>query len=1212
MKKMLCVFVLFALICSTSAQLKGGGVDIKPIGIDPVKIEPYTKTDITFKGENPDMNLQDAVSKYNPINFYIELKKTECIENHCYSIYTFKNGLKYDVSLSSIAYSFSDEVDNIGVSWEETVIGNEQTYDKRCMDECPTILIDKNGTKEESIDEKCIKSNCVVSKQTERKIWNDNIKDKVLTSGESVDIKIQGVITKNTDWIPCLKLTQDEYPNLEAKEIEIRMPEWEWWLVSSPSWLTGYSFRINITIPGSSFRSNITGFPYPARFNSTNLNFSKIDVNGFGVNFADATGNTTTPFERERHNGTQNVGEYWVLVNINTDYNSTLFFYGNDTGADQSNPSNVWDSNFIRVYHFADNRFLDSSKLKANCTMINPVYSQAGKVGNSMYINNATSGSRLGCSDVAIPSGAGARTESWWMNRSTGGGNDKHGPYWGVNRTTTDGVKYGVMTYENAGICADMIPAASGNIYYTNLPSAQYNNTWFYKTQTYNGTYLLTYVNEKLNSSNAKTYNFPGAGYRYEFGGLNYNDHNDIAQTPLMFDEWRASNISRSAGWLYAEYISSKSDLSSYSAEQNVPVLINPTIKSFTSNTSNTMSCSPVLLTMGVDNGTNILDQVWFTYNGTLGNITAAVNGTNNILWVDTCKVGNYSLKAYVNDTENNQNNTNGVWVNFMPQRPYFDSFVVNESSIEKYKPVLITGEITNGSYPLDQWWFNIDGTQANITTAVNGSNTFTLNTDNLLGIYTIQGYVNDTSSITNTTTGVSFTVYTIPALIQSFGTNVSISNDVLQGEPVEITVNLTNGTYPLDKWWYEQISPMCYQETATIGTSCGGLSNGSYWVNDIRWQLEFFDGDWQTYPIGSWDDYFWINYTKPNRALSSSLWTVKSYNDGEFRTDGLNYTITPDCWNASNDRLSFEVYSSYNNHISFYNCWNGTNWRQLGNGSNVVYEEGIWWDMGGILFSIVNASVGINTQVIDTSSLLGNYSLFGYVNDTQNNINSTGAIYFNVITTTTTTTTTTTLLPSIDSFTLNQSSVMQGEPLLALINITQKTNALEQLWITGNGIKKNISFAIDGQNDLLWQIDSGYGNFLVYAYVNDSESKTVRSNALYVYVSTTTTTSTTLPGSTTNNWLSQIYQRMDDLTGYFMKDTQNCQILIDNDMNFTSPEINDRNFKTTYIPTVNIPPGLYYSKVRCYRRGVYGYWSETRNFTHGNNNQIYLDWSIK
>lgn len=90
-----------------------------------------------------------------------------------------------------------------------------------------------------------------------------------------------------------------------------------------------------------------------------------------------------------------------------------------------------------------------------------------------------------------------------------------------------------------------------------------------------------------------------------------------------------------------------------------------------------------------------------------------------------------------------------------------------------------------------------------------------------------------------------------------------------------------------------------CYQETANIATSCGGLSTGSYFIDTTK--------------------YFYINYTKPYNALSS-IWQVK------FGYYFSNITIPSSCFDySSNLQLRLHSYAHVTPPvISYGQCFNG------------------------------------------------------------------------------------------------------------------------------------------------------------------------------------------------------------------------------------------------------------------------------------------------
>lgn len=175
---------------------------------------------------------------------------------------------------------------------------------------------------------------------------------------------------------------------------------------------------------------------------------------------------------------------------------------------------------------------------------------------------------------------------------------------------------------------------------------------------------------------------------------------------------------------------------------------------------------------------------------------------------------------------------------------------------------------------------------------------------------------------------------------------------------------------------------PLCYQETANVSTSCGGLATGSYstsgtWTNGAN----TYDGNWGNYGYASSGTaYLYINYTKPIGATNLSLWQVKSGSSGTTTNLSLS-----DCWiNDTTPTIQLRVSSTYNNVNSNFSCWNGTSWVQLlSNTGSYVYEEGIFWDM------FFSGNVSYNSNVLEytnqTFSLNLNTAGVGVTNITAN-----------------------------------------------------------------------------------------------------------------------------------------------------------------------------------------------------------------------------------
>lgn len=168
--------------------------------------------------------------------------------------------------------------------------------------------------------------------------------------------------------------------------------------------------------------------------------------------------------------------------------------------------------------------------------------------------------------------------------------------------------------------------------------------------------------------------------------------------------------------------------------------------------------------------------------------------------------------------------------------------------------------------------------------------------------------------------TSLSFPVegYNISTLEQTFIVNSSASNLDLG--------NTTLYIYQSDGDMY------CRQEWANKSETCGALSTGIYSFSNA-----LNDGNWNT-EQDSYGDWF-MNYTKPNGALNTSVWEVK---DGDAR---VNVSLPSSCW--SNNPLQFRVEYGVvcGGKCSRWSCYGG-GWNSLRELSALVpYEEAMNWE---------------------------------------------------------------------------------------------------------------------------------------------------------------------------------------------------------------------------------------------------------------------------
>jgi hypothetical protein len=151
-------------------------------------------------------------------------------------------------------------------------------------------------------------------------------------------------------------------------------------------------------------------------------------------------------------------------------------------------------------------------------------------------------------------------------------------------------------------------------------------------------------------------------------------------------------------------------------------------------------------------------------------------------------------------------------------------------------------------------------------------------------------------------------------------------------------------------------------------------------------------DEDWSTYGYSSsrWS-YLYLNYSKPNDYLNSSLWQIKNEEGTE------NISITNACW--SQTPLQLRVGSTSTGQTAVY-CWDGS-WDLLdftttGAGMERFYEEAMWWNLSGYSGFINDSFVAItgttnwsNVTKVITSSVGVDVAWRVYANDSTNQWNS-------------------------------------------------------------------------------------------------------------------------------------------------------------------------------------------------------------------------------
>ena len=119
---------------------------------------------------------------------------------------------------------------------------------------------------------------------------------------------------------------------------------------------TNWQYRIKFTIDSDKIDDSLSDFPVLVKLSSSNFDFSDAQSSGADIRFTASDGTTLLKFERERHDSINELAEYNVKV-PSVDSGTDTYFYmyfGNSAASDAEDAQNVWDNNFLAVYHMSD------------------------------------------------------------------------------------------------------------------------------------------------------------------------------------------------------------------------------------------------------------------------------------------------------------------------------------------------------------------------------------------------------------------------------------------------------------------------------------------------------------------------------------------------------------------------------------------------------------------------------------------------------------------------------------------------------------------------------------------------------------------------------------------------------------------------------------------------------------------------------------------
>lgn len=177
---------------------------------------------------------------------------------------------------------------------------------------------------------------------------------------------------------------------------------------------------------------------------------------------------------------------------------------------------------------------------------------------------------------------------------------------------------------------------------------------------------------------------------------------------------------------------------------------------------------------------------------------------------------------------------------------------------------------------------------------------------------------------------------------------------------------NVTSAVFNVSGFMGTTNQSLCFQESANVSTTCGGLNsgvyaNGSVYPGESSSPVQYiYDENYSTSARAD----VYINYSKPSYATNNVLWQIKSTNNFE------NYSInTSNCWNTYSDKISLRLQTASIALTDAYRfqCFNGASWINLiPNGyyyDSEVYEEAIIWNVSSNILSNLNLTLN-NTEI--------------------------------------------------------------------------------------------------------------------------------------------------------------------------------------------------------------------------------------------------------
>jgi hypothetical protein len=347
--------------------------------------------------------------------------------------------------------------------------------------------------------------------------------------------------------------------------------------INTSGWYnTSWTNRKTITVDHTKVSGGSALSSFPLLFSVTDPNLRSI-ANGGSVGKADGTdilftaadGVTKLNHEIETYSAATGQLQAWVQLPSLSPTTDTVIdiYYGNPSAPDQQNKTGVWDANYKGVWHLPDgtNLSVNDSTSNALSATINGATAVAGQMGGGAGFAGSSTSNIAVASSTALDSTTG--TWSGWFKTSQ----SISGVYpllWA--RANGSGSFSGITLFLEAAsghARVQMYGAGSPTVLdITGGTAALNDGNWHYLVFTFNATSAATLYVDGASVATGT----PSQSWSFNGQVLRFAAALDSFWKPLSGseDEFRVSNIVRSANWTATEFNNQSSPATFYRISQ--------------------------------------------------------------------------------------------------------------------------------------------------------------------------------------------------------------------------------------------------------------------------------------------------------------------------------------------------------------------------------------------------------------------------------------------------------------------------------------------------------------------------------------------------------------------------------------------------------------------------------------------------------------------